>query len=650
MAGEEKQAERMAAYHKYLNENYVGGSERFFSPTGFLDSFQRSVEIGVSNVRKHVFVRTIDEAVAQLEPVVAGQEGVFDLTAEPGTGKTSVLPFRFSSKKVVVALPTPFEAFSAYQMATGSARLRLKGLTLGPLGANVVYTDSYLAAKALMSNYLEYDILIVDECDSSKGVTRFLSEVRAPGKLLIRMSASHGRTKSGPSKSFQVTDCDDMPDVRVDPQGLAAYVGSKHKGRSLVMTPDADTAQTLHQMLPSSRLVSSRSNLSDIARAVVNQEGDRLYISDDVCARGLNLNLDCMFDCQLVAEHGVVRGISEGEFYQRKNRVGRNRAGWYHSPGLERVQIRDADMDIFRCNVVRSVGNVPQEGGQRLEMSEPEANLLLCSDIEPFVKVVELRFKQRSESPEFKVGSPESVGGRSDSSSERRRAALVTGKAKTPGWMFHFGAASSVGGSIRPADAYVITHKGRLAFVRRSSQSSSSSGGSKALTLGTQDTGRPTVSSSHTYSKTRALLPMAETAPYAVFDDRLVSRNYDMALPMSPPVMDLNELTYDMDWPRLIRDRLVSGGDLPTLVPPGSWRHTSTGGIGNDWLRRLDDMAFGDNQFDEPEFEVVCRAWNKLVALVWVKQTPGLSSYSNKDRIEYCARYFQSYFLLAAAD
>jgi len=108
--------------------------------------------VSTERTKRVVVAKSVDEAVLKLQPVIEGKEGVFDLAAEPGSGKTSVLPFRFPSKKVVVAMPTPFDAWSAYQMATGDAMLKLKGLTLGAK-ANVCYTDSYLAANMLLSGF-----------------------------------------------------------------------------------------------------------------------------------------------------------------------------------------------------------------------------------------------------------------------------------------------------------------------------------------------------------------------------------------------------------------------------------------------------------------------------------------------------------------
>jgi len=61
--------------------------------------------------------------------------------------------------------------------------------------------------------------------------------------------------------------------------------------------------------------------------SMVDQTCDCVFVSDDVCARGLNLNLDVLVDSQLITEHGVTRNITNAELYQRKGRVGRNKSG-----------------------------------------------------------------------------------------------------------------------------------------------------------------------------------------------------------------------------------------------------------------------------------------------------------------------------------
>jgi len=224
---------------------------------------------------------------------------------------------------------------------------------------------------------------------------------------------------------------------------------------------------------------------------------------------------------------------------------------------------------------------------------------------------------------------------------------------KQPSWLPYFSGyttpAADVGKS-ELVDTFVITNsRGDKAFQRRKSSDSSSGKGStssqenRSLTsvIASSFKGSSVVS-----NRAAPCLPVARNAPYAV--DRPVRRREvaPLSIPDKPPVMDLTTLTYDLDWPSLIRDRLSRGGDLPKLVPYGSWRHTSAGGMGTDWFRRLEDMALRDNNFDDVEFEVVARAYNKLVAQAWVRRTPGFSNVNDMQRLEFCVRYFQSYYEL----
>lgn len=652
MAEEIPSSDSMKAYHDYLKDNYVGGCERFFSPTGFLQEFQRTVEVKAQTARNHVFVSTVDEAATKLEAAINTGADVFDLTAEPGTGKTSVLPFRFPSKKVIVALPTPFEAWNAYTMATGTASLRIKGLRLGPKDAQVVYTDSYLAAAALLSNYIEYDILIVDECDSDRGVSKFLAEVKTKGKMLIRMSASHGRNQAGLSKAFRVTESTVMPDIRQGAGPVATFVQEKHFGRSVLMAPDAASAGELAGLIRGAVLVSEGVRIDDMAVAMKNQQGEVLYVTDDTCGRSLNLNLDNVFDTQLVTEFTIVRLLTKAELYQRTNRVGRNRAGWYYCPGLPTCEKSTNDFDVTRHNVARAIAEIPQEGDTRLHVSLEVAKELMYSEIEPYEALM------RRNVDEVAVMSPSSSGSSKDSFTSVVSKRKVRGVSvevdeegqKTitpPPWLAYYGGYSTRASDVGKkeiADTFIVSHaKGNKAFMRRkSSESSRDSSGSSGsyFNFGA----RSELVKSHGSPS----LPVAKSAPYAV--DRRSAQRYapSLELPVAPPVMDLTMLTYDMDWPALIRDRLSRGGDLPTLVPPGSWRHTSAVGLGSDWFRRLDDLSVRDNAFDDSEFELVCRAWNKLVGQAWVKQSPGLSNVKDAHRIEYCVRYFQSYFTLGS--
>jgi len=635
----DSQADVLHKYHEYLDANYTGGLERFFSPTGVLDRFQRCVAVSAERTRRVVTAKSMEDAVAKLQPVVSGGEGVFDLTAEPGSGKTSVLPFRFPAKRVVVAMPTPFDAWSAFQMATGDAMLRLKGLTLG-VGKRVCYTDSYLAANMLLSGFLEYDVMIVDECDSGKGVTGFLAEVRAPGKVLVRMSATHGRTAAGPSRAFAVTEDSTLPDVRSGVEAFALAAVTKASGRSLVLVPDAATAAQVAEEISGAKLVSSVTGLRALAETMVDQTNQGLFVADDVCARGLNLNLDVLIDSQLVTEHGVTRHLTEAELCQRKGRVGRNKPGWYVSPGLATMAPRVCDADVFRVNVMRAFAGIDQLGPPTLRVDSVGANELLCSAVEP-LSVHRLSAVVRSaqacgndselnEHGNGLAGSrTSSVDGRGrrrsrTKSVEKKERKNTVAPPSWFSWMMPFGAVEKVDGK-----RYYVSEVKSLSVVPRAVLSRDSS---------------LSVSKRHSRHHSKDLA-VAEAAPYAVVPKREFSvREVGVNVPVVPPVVDLTELEYHMDWPSLVRDRVASGAELPTIVPPGNWRHTSAGGMGTNWVARLEGIAVNELTFVESEFEVVCRAWNKIVAQAWVRRTPGLSSLDNEDRIEFCVRYFQSYF------
>ena len=625
----------MDNYHEYLTTNYRYGVDRFFAPTGFLENFEKRTALSASARREAVYARTVDDAQAKLEPVVAGGEGVFDLVAEPGTGKTTVLPFRFPSKKVVVALPTPFDAWSAYNTASGPAKLRLKGLKLGK-DERVCYMDSYMAANMIMSGFQDYDVLIVDECDSGKGVTGFLADVKAPGKILVRMSASHGRSGGGPSSSFLITETATMPDIRDGVKPVADYVLSKTSGRAVVMTPDADSAALLAKHLPGAKIISAKTPLGSMSRALTDKASVRLFVADDVCSRGVNLDLDMVFDCQLLTEHGVTRNLTQAEVYQRRNRVGRNRAGYYYSPGLPTMEPGESDADIMRSNIVRVHAGLEQVGGAAARVTPSDVVALLLSDEEPYTVQARAAIESHSPRRSLSSGSSSSVvsfkSGRSSSTASRASSTKVA----LPSWMLW---AATVTGKADGGAVYSVSQKG--VHRSRSTSGGSSTGPSmKQLMAPTRRREGVMAPRRHT--------AVSSDAPYAA---KVVEREETTVTPLnnprSPPVMDLSASEYELDWPGLLGDLVDRCSDMPTIVPPHGWMHTSVGGMGSNWLRRLDTLAVSELVFSAEELEVVCRAWNTVVAGTWVKRAPGLSAYAHRDQLEFCLRYFQSYYNMA---
>ncbi|BDF97670.1 P3 protein [Aspergillus lentulus jivivirus 1] len=651
------QASHLAQYHKYLEQHYASGVDRFFSPTGFLDKFQRTVSVVAEKKRDAVYVRDMADATSRLRKVVEGGEGVYDLTAEPGTGKTSVLPFRFPDSKVVVALPTPFDAWSAFNTATGKSALKLKGLTLGNINANVVYMDSYMAANMVLSGFMDYDILMVDECDSGKGVTGFLADVKAPGKVLIRMSASHGKTNVATTSSFTVHEVTTLPDVRTHLDGFVQIVREQAKGRSLVLLPDPVTAAKVASLIPGSRLVSSKTNLGDMARFVLENIEEAVFVSDDACARGLNLNLNMLFDSQLVSEHGTVRVVNDNELYQRKGRVGRNKSGYYYSPGFEPSKPVTSVVDMFRSNVVRAVAGVPQDGPEVAHVSPEFAEELLFSSVEPYALVVQAQEEvkqvetacvndQGADARFSPPGSPGSPVMYSTSGSGSPAEVSVA----VPKWLaWGFKAA---GKESAPTMVNVVaspTSSKKKYLMERRKSSTSSSGGERAMVSYSGGGSSP--------AKAGAMSPalmgggkFSRSAPYAVERvERPVPEVLKYTAPDAPPIMDLSAANYEFEWPALLNDLAANSEALPTIVPPGNWKHTGYGGMGSNWLSRLDNLAVAEQTFRADEFEVVCRAWNLLVASSWVMRTPGLSPASHTNRLEFCLRYFQMYYTLAMA-
>lgn len=621
------QAKLLKQYHEYLNKNYTCGVERFFSPTGSLEKFQRYMKVSAQRTREFVYARNIEDATLKLAPAVSGCDGVFDLASEPGSGKTSVLPFKFESKKVVVAMPTPFDAWTAFQMATGDCHLKLKGLRLGNPDTSVCYTDSYLASNMVLSGYMDYDILIVDECDSGKGVTKFLADVKVQGKLVIRMSASHGRSSSGPSRAFDVAEDKSLPDVRNGVREFSDALRPKLGTRSLVLLPDAQSAAEVAGQFPGAELVTAQSGLESLARCIVDQDRQALFVSDDVCGRGLNLNLDVVVDSQLITEHGVTRNLTAAEFYQRMGRVGRNKPGWYVCPGLPTIDLRESEADVLRSNIMRSLADIAQYGPVDRHVTVKEAEGLLCSSVEP------ITVHKFSNEVAVGPGSPSAPASRTRSRSSKGSSSASSPKlakvqVSTPGWMSWLsGATENIGGK-----SYYVTED---VTYRRQQQIA-------------RPTHRHLPRTSRDIVDSFRQLAIAPEAPYAAAVAlKSPEPRAALALPSVPPTVDLTELQYQMDWPSAIRDCVERGVDLPTIVPPGNWRHTSTGGMATDWYARLDRLAEAEYSFVESEFEVVCRAWNKLVASSWVRRTPGLAATEmDESRLEFCVRYFQSYYLM----
>jgi len=394
-----------------------------------------------------------------------------------------------------------------------------------------------------------------------------------------------------------------------------------------------------------------------MARFVLEQSEDVVFVSDDVCARGLNLNLDVMFDCQLVSEHGITRTVNKAEAYQRRGRVGRNKAGYYHSPGLPATEVVVADADIMRSNVVRAVAELPQAGHTRVHVGKEEAEELLYHTEEPFIAVMrketermlDTEFRRRSEGSVKAVAvpprterpmSPESQAMTSGSSFGSSGAEEVM----VPAWMM-WGmnkTGKNYGGGSIVQVARSSKRGGQLCFRRSSSSSDDSKGPSRgALVAPVGGHLSPRVGTGRAVSG----LPYAGRGRV----DRPGREVVYFRAPDAPPVMDLSLCGFDYEWPALLNDLVETCGDLPTIVPPNNWQHTALGGMGSDWMARLESLAISQPRFEVSEFEVVCRAWNMMVATTWVRKTPGLSVTLDANKMEFCLRYFQMYYQLASS-
>jgi len=509
--------------------------------------------------------------------------------------------------------------------------LRLKGLSLGK-DEMVCYMDSYMAANMLLSGFVDYDVLIVDECDSGKGCTGFLSEVKTPSKVLIRMSASHGRSNGGPSSSFQVTEVNEMPDVRQGTPNVARFVTTYAKGRTLVMAPDADVAAEMAALIPGAKLVTAKVPLGRLARTMTDKASTAVFITDEMCSRGLNLNLDMVFDCQLVAELGVVRNLTPVELYQRRNRVGRNRAGYYYSPALPTMDPLESDADVMRSNVVREFVSIPQCGRDTARVSAAEAVSLLLSEEEPYV----VQTRTADDSHMLLRSSPSGSGSGTSSESFVSKSSTSSRHKRTdelPSWLLW--AATATGKSLG-GTGFSISPKG----LHRSSFSSDEDGTNQIRGVAAALLPRAGVMAPKRYKHVSADAPLAVTRRASGTVQRFEA-------PRSPPIMDLSASEYELDWPSLLGDLMERCSDMPTIVPPHGWQHTTVGGLGSDWVRRIEVLATSAMVFSAEELELVCRAWNTVVAGTWVKKSPGLSAYAHRDQLEFCLRYFQSYFNLA---
>lgn len=68
------QYDALKKYHEYLEANFKCGTERFFSPTGALKAFQRTVNVSAKKTRDVIIAKNVDDAGMKLRSVVDGGE------------------------------------------------------------------------------------------------------------------------------------------------------------------------------------------------------------------------------------------------------------------------------------------------------------------------------------------------------------------------------------------------------------------------------------------------------------------------------------------------------------------------------------------------------------------------------------------------
>jgi len=287
---------------------------------------------------------------------------------------------------------------------------------------------------------------------------------------------------------------------------------------------------------------------------------------------------------------------------------------------------------------------VDQQGSECAKVTADQAQTLLVSAEEPFA--VQVRAAQLAaltdeghtsaySTPRSRRSSSNSVGSRTSLRSEPREVPY-------PAWMMW------LAGSIdRP-----IEKNAKVKISRRDDgkefyhRGPAPGGANTKLTL--RELNTPLAVREGTQAPVRKRYHAEAVVPFAVpaSSAPVPAVVTEFQVPKAPPIIDLATSEFEIDWPMLLGELMERCCDLPTIIPPHNWRHTATGGVGSNWLARLDAMAVTEYAFSTAELEVVCRAWNTLVAATWVRKSPGLSAYANRDHLEFCLRYFQSYFNL----
>nr|QIJ25703.1 P3 [Grapevine associated jivivirus 2] len=593
---------------------------QFFKPTRFQSiADKRRLSFPSAGNVATTYVRNIQEAESFCgENQRPGH--VFGLTAEPGSGKTTVLPFSFTSSKVAVVLPTGFDAWSAFKTASDVANL----MTLSKViknGSHVTYFDSYSMASTMYDSAgkIDFDIVIIDESDSNAGITKALTEMKVPSVAVIHLSGTSNESSVRSNGSFPIEKSYNFPKLSNEFFDAVEYIKENSLNlRSLVMCPDHKIASQIHKMLYNSQLISEQSSYEQLEDIFENQQSNALIVCDESCTRGFNLNLDAVFDFQIVGSSDYRRVITSHEETQRMMRVGRNKSGVYHCPKQVLGVVSHSELDVFRNNVARYLFSLPLKQCS-LVVDSSNVYKLAVSVIEPF--------KQQ-----LLTGSNTPLS--SDSSIEP--------KSRSPSSTKSVSASTRTSTSVKSVPAFAAWTMGF--YDRRSSSSSSTS---SAVIVSESDSDG---------SKRRAFVRSSPMAPARINTSKGLSKTerytaelpsrkkLAVTMPTRPPPIDLT-LEHDyVDWPAALAAQLEAGELTPFIIPYDGWAYTSDGAAsGVDYLQKLSGIIREGPSFSKPEFEVVCRSWNLLSARGGFSFAKRKDAWNDSAYFTFCVEYFNSY-------
>jgi len=594
---------------------------QFYKPTRFEEAFVVDEPVLKLELEGSSHFRSIGDAIEYAEKTAFKQPAV-SLSVEPGSGKTTVFPFTFKTSRVGVVLPTGFDAWAAYSLASQEANIKT-GAKCVDKGSRVTYMDSYTAGFLIFKYRKDfpYDILIIDESDSSAGITRTLSELRLDKCFIIHLSGTPEQRVTNASSSFPVEVSDDLPPITDSFIQAVDYIKQRMDGgRNIVMTPDSKCAKSIAKMITNSTLVCDESPMEDLETLMSNQQDDTVIVADDSCSRGFNLNLDRVFDFQVVGPEDNRRSITKHEKQQRVARVGRLKPGAYYGSGVGLSDQSFTQLDVFRNNVARRVFGLPMVPCE-LELDVQRLQELMVSDVEPY---------------RLQVMLPELVG---DKGAVKRKRKSIS-YAEVPAWVkFIAGYRERVSYRDKQhkrssGDNFYTSYQ----TVVSSSSSDSGLGSFQSVSRrGTQESQSGTVA---VRPQRRLDLANASSALMSLTVSETAVPSVQRKL-QRPPVVDLSLATNE-DWPEVLMLCYEGREPLPFVKPAAFWKYTSSAD-GVDFIQRLVCIAEEGPRYSKPEFEIVCRAWNLLVSRSKFSFVAGKDAWSDDPLCTFCLEYFQSY-------